>query len=232
MFSITAFQCKVCLPFSRESLESLPKHSVLPFVSFGFDTICFFEPIKGMSPCEMARRLDVGAVGTFETLSDKYSTFAQLDECNTNLKLRCLWHHWDMKRNSTRTRLLKTAKALDEISSTLPFANTSILQRLETGIWSAVSDFLYLPKQAFPVYAAFVTGHQRRGGTWRRRGRRDVRNLPVLENCRECFKKKVWSYCVFTHRFGSLNQESSSRETRPKPSKRTRFFTRWPRRPC
>eukprot|EP00913_Durusdinium_trenchii_P025102 g23562.t1 len=118
--------------------------------------ILYMQFDVGMSPCEMARRLDVGAVGTFETLSDKYSTFAQLDECNTNLKLRCLWHHWDMKRNSTRTRLLKTAKALDEISSTLPFANTSILQRLETGIWSAVSDFLYLPKQAFPVYAAFA----------------------------------------------------------------------------
>ena len=119
---------------------------------------CFFKPIKGMSPCEMAQHLDAGAVGTFETLSDKYLTFAKLDECNTKMKLRCLWHHWDMRGNSTRNRLLKTAKALNDIAAQLRLVNTSILQKLETGIWRAVSDFLYLPKQAFPVYAAFAAG--------------------------------------------------------------------------
>ncbi|CAK9036659.1 Hypothetical protein SCF082_LOCUS21813 [Durusdinium trenchii] len=118
--------------------------------------ILYMQFDVGMSPCEMAQHLDAGAVGTFETLSDKYLTFAKLDECNTKMKLRCLWHHWDMRGNSTRNRLLKTAKALNDIAAQLRLVNTSILQKLETGIWRAVSDFLYLPKQAFPVYAAFA----------------------------------------------------------------------------
>ena len=36
-----------------------------------------------ISPCEMARRLEPGKVGTFESLSEMYISFAHFDRCNT-----------------------------------------------------------------------------------------------------------------------------------------------------
>ena len=121
--------------------------------------ILYMQFDVAMSPCEMSKRLEIGQVGTFEDLSDKYVTFKELDECNLNEALHCLWHHWDVK--NTRQKLLKSLQALErapalsfsnELKSTSNISTSSILEKLRSGIWRAVSDFLYIPKQVFEIY--------------------------------------------------------------------------------
>ena len=119
--------------------------------------ILYMQFDVAMSPCEMAKRLQVKQIGTFEDLSDKYISFEKLDECNRNKKLRCLWYHWDIKNNNTRNRIMKTLDAMEKIKSSLSIADHSVFQKLRSGTWRAVSDFLYIPRKAFESYAAFVT---------------------------------------------------------------------------
>ncbi|CAK9025296.1 Hypothetical protein SCF082_LOCUS17018 [Durusdinium trenchii] len=120
------------------------------------DGILYMQFDVAMSPCEMAQRLDVTAMGTFEDLEDKYITYARLDECNTVLADVCGWPWWNMANDNSKKNLLNTAKALAEIRSKREIDNASILQKLETGVWRGVSDFFYVPKQAFGPFATFA----------------------------------------------------------------------------
>ena len=42
-----------------------------------------------LSPCEMAQRLELEKVGAFDSLSDKYISFAALDKCNKDASRKC-----------------------------------------------------------------------------------------------------------------------------------------------
>lgn len=59
----------------------------------------------GISPCELASFMDIKKVGHFEDL--KFVSYSDLDRCNLNKSLKCIWYHWNV--NTTRRSLLKSA---------------------------------------------------------------------------------------------------------------------------
>ena len=61
-----------------------------------------------MSPCEMARHLEVDKVGTSEELRN--TTFAKLDEWNSK-KLTRQQRYWDAQ-NKTRTQIMNAVRSL------------------------------------------------------------------------------------------------------------------------
>lgn len=75
------------------------------------------------------------------------------DQLSQDMKSNCRWIWWDVKKNETRNRILRSVKAMRQMGG---LGDLSILKKLDRGIWRGMSDLLYVPKKVFPIYVAFV----------------------------------------------------------------------------
>ena len=111
----------------------------------------------GISPCEMARHLNVTKIGTFQELPKKYMTFQELDQCTLN-RSGCMWDAWQVSHS--KAQILNVTGRLDTLldrapglGSAGPVEKTKALlqrmafQRLKEGTWIGFSGLYYLPKQ-------------------------------------------------------------------------------------
>ena len=106
----------------------------------------------GISPCEMARHLNVTKIGTFQELAKKYMTFEELDQCSLN-RSRCMWDAWQV--NHSKAQILNASGRLETLldsafgsKTSLTQTTVALLQRsLREGTWMGFSGLYYLPKQ-------------------------------------------------------------------------------------
>ena len=94
-----------------------------------------------ISPCELAKDLELDHIGSLEDLSESYITFEQLEECKMNTG--CLWPPWNL---SHRSQILQAVARLEAEGGREVIRN-SAFQSLKHGTWKGSSGLFYLPKQ-------------------------------------------------------------------------------------
>eukprot|EP00435_Cladocopium_sp_Y103_P067934 s122_g30.t1 len=135
-------------------------------LSKGSAGILYMQFDVAVSPCELAKSLDTEKIFLFTgSWYDIWADFDIMDDCNLQKK-SCIWYHWIQENNKTRKQIGKIREELEKLQHSpslrqhLSVEKQRIfnknLERLRTGIWREISDFLYLPKRITSMFAIFA----------------------------------------------------------------------------